>query len=78
MVAIKKYIKSKQDFRLNENGLLSLNSNREEDLHRLKEEMVEYDIVCLQDVRIKKDELRDVRRNLVGRFCIHDGGIKKV
>ena len=63
---------------MNENGLLSPNSNSEEDLYRLKEEMAEYDITCLQDLRIKKDELRDVRRNLVGRDCIHDGGIKKV
>jgi len=80
-LATNKNIKPEEDCKLlswNVNGLLSPNSNREDDLYRLKKEMAEYDIICLQDVRIKKDELRDVRRNLIGRDFIYDDPIKKV
>jgi len=79
-VATNKNIKLEEDCKLlswNVNGLLSPSSNREEDSYKLKEKMTGYDIVCLQDVRIKMGELRDVRRNFVGRNSYLIAGLRK-
>ena len=51
----------------NVNGLLSPHANRAEDFHKLKTKIDEYDVICLQDVRIRREELMGVKRNLIGR-----------